>query len=112
MPYINPVVDLGNAVSLKYTLPMGAHDLGGGSNDICIRLAKDGDVFLPFGADTEETPDVGEVVYAVGKQVRTRRWTWRQSENGKITAASSDIFFPINGFNDFNRDKVIKAPGC
>lgn len=27
MPFINPVVDLGNAVSLKYTLPIGAHDL-------------------------------------------------------------------------------------
>ena len=109
MPYINPVVDLGNAVSLKYTLPMGAHDLGGNSEDICIRLAKAGDTFLPFGADTEEAPDAGEVVYAVGQQVRTRRWTWRQSEHGKITADSSDIFFPIDGFNDFNRDNVIKA---
>ena len=109
MPYINPAVDLGNAVSLKYTLPMGAHDLGGSSEDICIRLAKDGDTFLPFGANTQETPDVGEVVYAVGQQVRTRRWTWRQSEHGKITAISSDIFFPIDGFNDFNKDNVIKA---
>lgn len=65
--------------------------------------------FLPFGSDTEETPDVGEVVYAVGQQVRTRRWTWRQSEHGKITADSSDIFFPIDGFTDFNRENVIKA---
>ena len=31
MPHINPIVDLGNAVSLKYTLPMGAHDLSAGS---------------------------------------------------------------------------------
>ena len=32
MPHINPIVDLGNAVSLKYTLPMGAHDLSAGSD--------------------------------------------------------------------------------
>ncbi len=83
--------------------------LGGSSEDICIRSAKDGDTFLPSVADTEETPEVGEVVYAVGQQVRTRHWTWRQSEHGKITAASTDIFFPIDGFNDFNRDNVIKA---
>ena len=102
-------VYFGNAVSLKYTLPMGAHDLGGGSEDICIRLARPGDSFLPFGGDTEEAPDSGEVVYAVGDQVRTRRWTWRQSEHGKITAASSDIFFPIDGFTDFNRERVIAA---
>ena len=89
MPHINPVVDLGNAVSLKYTLPMGAHDLGGSREDICIRLAQPGDTFLPFGSDTEETPEAGEVVYAVGHQVRTRRWTWRQSERGKITESVS-----------------------
>lgn len=109
MPHIDPVVDLGNAISLKYTLPMGAHDLGGSEEDICIRLAKEGDTFLPFGGETEETLDCGEVVYAVGHQVRTRRWTWRQSEHGKITPASTDIFFPIDGFTDFNRDRVLAA---
>ncbi len=109
MPHINPVVDLGNAISLKYTLPMGAHDLGGSGEDICIRLAQPGDTFLPFGGDAEETPDSGEVVYAVGHQVRTRRWTWRQSEHGKITPASTDIFFPIDGFTDLNREQVLAA---
>ena len=109
MPHINPVVDLGNAVSLKYTLPMGAHDLGGGDADICIRFAQPGDTFLLFGSDTEEIPDAGEVVYAVGHQVRTRRWTWRQSEHGKITPASTDIFFPIDGFSNFNKEAVLAA---
>lgn len=109
MPHINPAVDLGNAVSLKYTLPMGAHDIGGSSEDICIRLARLEDRFLPFGSDIEETPDAGEVIYAVGHQVRTRRWTWRQSEHGKITPASTDIFFPIDGFTDFNREQVLAA---
>ena len=109
MPHINPVVDLGNAVSLKYTLPMGAHDLDGSSEDICIRLAQPGDTFLPFGGEAEETPDSGEVIYAVGHQVRTRRWTWRQSEHGKITPESTDIFFPIDGFTDFNREQVLAA---
>ena len=109
MPFINPVVDLGNAISLKYTLPMGAHDLGSNNDDICIRFSKEGDTFLPFGANDEEKPDIGEVVYAVGQQVRTRRWTWRQSENGKITKDSSDIFFPIDGFSNFNREQLIQA---
>lgn len=109
MLHINPVVDLGNAVSLKYTLPMGAHDLGGSSEDICIRFAQHGDTFLPFGGEAEETPDSGEVVYAVGHQVRTRRWTWRQSEHGKITPESTDIFFPIDSFTDFNREQVLAA---
>lgn len=109
IPHINPAVDLGNALSLKYTLPMGAHDLGGENESIRIRLAEPGDTFLPFGGETEESPDIGEIVYAVGSKVRTRRWTWRQSEHGKITAASTDIFFPIDGFSTFNRNRVIAA---
>ena len=109
MPHINPIVDLGNAISLKYTLPIGAHDLGVDDKDICIRLAQTSDSFLPFGGNVEETPDMGEVVYAVGHQVRTRRWTWRQSEHGKITTKSSNIFFPIDGFTNLNINRVIAA---
>ena len=114
MPHINPIVDLGNGVSLKYTLPLGAHDIGGegcpeGSRDICVRLAVPEDRFLPFGETEEETPEAGETVYAVGNQIRTRRWTWRQSEHGKIQAGTSDVFFPIDGFTDVNLQTVLDA---
>ena len=70
MPHINPVVDLGNAISLKYTLPLGAHDLGDAGDDIQVRLSRPEDTFLPFGSTEEEAPDAGEVVYAVGSQGR------------------------------------------
>ena len=55
------------------------------------------------------TPEYISSDSAIGQQVRTRRWTWRQSENGKITSASTDIFFPIDGFTDFNRERVLAA---
>ena len=61
------------------------------------------------GKKVKETPDTGEVIYVVGHQVRTRRWTWRQSEHGKITPSSTDIFFPIDGFADVNREQVLAA---
>lgn len=109
MPHIDPIVDLGNAVSLKYTLPIGAHDLGRSAEDICVRPAVAGDTFLPFGAEEEEMPEAGEVVYAVGHEVRTRRWTWRQSEHGKIGPETSHVFYPIDGFTDFNKDRVLAA---
>jgi DNA/RNA-binding domain of Phe-tRNA-synthetase-like protein len=109
MPHINPLVDLNNAVSLKYTLPMGTHDLGGANGDMEIRFSRPGDTFLPFGAEAEESPDPGELVYAVGSQVRTRRWTWRQSEHGKIDEKTDYVFFPIDGFAGFNEDRVRAA---
>lgn len=109
MPRINPLVDLNNTVSLKYTLPMGTHDLGASPLDMEVRFAREGDVFLPFGGETPETPDNGELVYAVGSEVRTRRWTWRQSDQGKIGPETGYVFFPIDGFTDFNRDRVLAA---
>ena len=109
MPHINPLVDLNNAVSLMNTLPMGTHDLSLSDEDIVIRFAREGDTFLPFGAEAEESPDPGEIVYAVGSQVRTRRWTWRQSDHGKIDASTSYVFFPIDGFLGVNDGKVRAA---
>ena len=109
MPHINPLVDLNNAVSLEYAIPMGTHDLKEVTGAIEMRQADENDRFLPFGGLEEEVPEAGEVVYAVGHQGRTRRWTWRQSENGKITPETSSVFFPIDGFAGFNDGNVKKA---
>lgn len=109
LPTINPLVDLNNAISLKYTLPMGTHDLSKSDLDIEMRYANEKDTFTPMGSEEVETPDNNEVIYAVGNQVRTRRWTWRQSNEGKIDENTSYVFFPIDGFKGFNDDKVNEA---
>lgn len=74
-----------------------------------MRLAREGDTFIPFGSTEMETPDAGEAVYASGSEIRTRRWTWRQSERGKITEETTAILFPIDGFSDVNADEVRAA---
>ena len=109
MPHINPLVDLNNAISLSNTLPMGTHDLSLSDKDIMLRYTKSTDIFVPFGSDTEEHTDEGEVAYAVGDQIRTRHWAWRQSEYGKINEDTNFVFFPIDGFIGFNDDKVKAA---
>lgn len=108
MPHINPVVDLGNAVSLKYYLPVGAHDLKTMDGDFCVRTAGAQDTFLPFGSTEREKVDSDEVVYATGHKVRTRRWIWRQSEEGKINADTSQVLFIIDGFKE-NLPQIIAA---
>ncbi len=109
LPHINPLVDLNNAISLTYTLPMGTHNLGLSEADIEMRVAKEGDSFIPFGATEAEAVPTGEVVYAVENQVRTRRWTWRQSEIGKIDENTQYVFFPIDGFIGINDEQVKQA---
>lgn len=108
-PSINPVVDLGNALSLKYLLPMGAHDIDAASGDIQVRFSRQGDLFTPFGETAAEQLEAGELIYSAGDRVKTRRWIWRQSEEGKVTENSRNIFFPIDGFSDKNLARVIAA---
>ena len=109
MPSINAIVDLVNAFSLRYVLPMGAHDMQSLQGSVEIRLSRAGDSFTPFGAEEAEDVPPGEVVYASGATVRTRRWVWRQSEHGKITAATQDVFFPIDGFAGVTDQAVLAA---
>ena len=108
-PHINAIVDMGNAVSIKYHLPIGAHDMGTIEESLDVRYADAEDTFIPFGNGEMEKPEEKEVVYVSGHQVRTRRWTWRQSEIGKIQESTRDVLFPIDGFTDLNKDKVEAA---
>lgn len=109
LPRINNIVDLGNAVSLKYILPVGAHDIGRMTGDIHLRLSRAGDIFTPFGGDAVEEVPPGEIIYADAAEVRTRRWVWRQGEKAKIGETSCDIFFPIDGFSHVNKSDVLAA---
>ena len=122
MPHINAAVDLGNAVSLKYRLPIGAHDMytflrpdgtGKGSEEagIEVRPAVPEDHVRPFGAPEGEydDPEPGEIVYVSGHEVRTRRWAWRQSEQDKMTEKTTAVFYPIDGFRDVNIEEIKKA---
>ena len=59
-PSINPIVDLGNALSLKYLLPMGAHDIDAACGDIQVRFSRQGDLFTPFGEEQAEVLEEGE----------------------------------------------------
>ena len=46
IPSINPIVDLGNALSLKYELPIGVHDVDNFINEeIEIRTSTSNDIW-------------------------------------------------------------------
>ena len=109
IPNINNVVDIANAISIKHMLPIGAHDMDLAQDSITVRFSVAGDSFIPFGTNEPESLDSGELVYASGSNIKTRRWIWRQSEKGKITDKSANIFFPIDGFINDNYEAVIIA---
>lgn len=109
LPVINALVDLCNAVSIEQIISLGAHDLNDIHEDLEVRFSKKGDVFLPFGAIEYENVDKDELVFTSGNIVQTRKWIWRQSELGKTTINSKNIFFQLVGFDDNPEPMLNKA---
>lgn len=110
LPSIHPVVDLVNAVSITYLVPMGCHDMET-IDSLNVRPAEAGDVFLPMGTGDAEEPDQGEIIYVAGNSVRTRRWVWRQSRLALVGPEASTLFIPVDGFNETlgNVDAAVNA---
>lgn len=98
LPAINVLVDLGNAISIEQGISLGGHDLRDIHQDLEVRFSRAGDVFLPFGETELETVEPGELVFSAGPEVQTRKWVWRQSELGKVTETTRNVFFQMAGF--------------
>jgi len=95
-PRINPIVDLYNAISLKYLVPMGGHAIPPLEGNISLCFAEGGEPFVPMDSGETEVADKGEVIYKDEKEVLTRRWVWRQCHKDKVTADTKSIFIPID----------------
>ncbi len=109
LPGINTLVDIGNLVSIKYLLPAGAHPTDHLRHGLTLRLAKDGDTFAPPDGSPVEAPPPGEVVFADGNSVLTRRWTWRQAASTQTLPDTKGVFFNIDGLPPTSRDTVQAA---
>jgi DNA/RNA-binding domain of Phe-tRNA-synthetase-like protein len=109
LPAINPLVDIGNLVSLRHTLPVGVHPVGALPRSVSLRLADPADRFVAAEGAEPETPAPGEVVLASGTDVLTRRWTWRQSIGTRTLADTTRVFFNVDGLPPVDRAQVEAA---
>lgn len=106
LPVINALVDLCNAISIENCISLGGHDLKDIHHDLEVRYSETGDVFLPFGEYEYENVPEGELVFTSGNIVQTLKWVWRQSELGKLTLNSKDVFFQLVGF-EYNEESSL-----
>lgn len=106
LPRINALVDLCNAISLKHVVSLGGHDLADIDSDLMVRKTVEGDAFLPFGMEAFENVPPDEVVFTSGNKIQTRQWLWRQSELGKMTLETQNVFFQLVGFKGDHISKL------
>src|SRR5919108_92314 len=79
IPRLHPLVDLCNAVSLAFALPIAVFDLAQVDSYLEVRHATGDEQYLAFNGEIE-IPPAGEVIFAdAAHRVHARRWTFRQS---------------------------------
>ncbi len=87
LPRLLPIVDLCNAVSAAFAIPVAVFDLEKVTGCLEVRYAGGDEDYLTFSGETEH-PGPHEVIFADGAgHVHARRWTSRQS--GLSAAADS-----------------------
>jgi DNA/RNA-binding domain of Phe-tRNA-synthetase-like protein len=100
LPSLHPLVDLCNAVSAAFAIPVAALDADRISGDLEVRRADGTERYDTFAGDVEH-PEPGEVVFvdAAGR-AHARRWTNRQSGHSAISAATTRAFIVTEALHE------------
>lgn len=79
LPAISPLIDLCNALSLTFAIPIAVFDRQKISGDLQVRPAVGHEIYHTFSGTTEN-PLPGEVIFTdATDRAHARRWTHRQS---------------------------------
>jgi DNA/RNA-binding domain of Phe-tRNA-synthetase-like protein len=97
LPSINALVDIGNALSLRHLVPAGGHAIDIVTQDLELRPAIGEEEFIALGSEQLERPLPGEIIFAEGKTVLTRCWTWRQGNHTLTLPSTRNIEFNVDG---------------
>ena len=112
IPSVGTLVDIGNLVSVRYSMPVAVLDLGRVADGITVRFADGREKFTDLGKDTAEHPVHGEVIFAdEAGIVHARRWCWRQSAQSAARADTDEILLAVEGHHGTAADDILAAVG-
>lgn len=97
LPSVNAVVDLYNALSLRFAVPIGGEDATAYAGAPRLVRAAGGEPFdtVQNGQAHVEPAEPGEVVWRDDRGVTCRRWNWRQGTRTRITEDTTEMWFVI-----------------
>jgi DNA/RNA-binding domain of Phe-tRNA-synthetase-like protein len=103
LPRLHPLIDLCNAVSIAYAIPVAVFDISQVSGFVEVRYAAGDETYLTFSGETEHPP-AGEVVFAdAAGQAHARRWTNRQSGLSAVRDTTTDVLIVAEALHDSAR---------
>lgn len=95
LPSLDPVVDIYNAVSIRYAIPVGGENLAAYSGALRLTLADGSEPFDTYkeGQPMMEHPEPGEVIWRDDLGVTCRRWNWRQGVRTRLDSQAQSMWF-------------------
>lgn len=107
----NAVVDLYNAVSLRFALPIGGEDARAYVGTPRLIRATGTEPFetMAEGQPRTETPEPGEVAWADDAGITCRRWNWRQGTRTQLTEATTEMWFVLERLEPMPIAALIEA---
>ena len=111
LPRIDRLTDTYNAVSVLHQVPIGGEDLRGyvGAPRLAVALGDEPFDTVADGEPVVHTASVGEVIWRDDAGVTCRRWNWRQCVRTRLTTATTDALFIIDGLGPDARARATAA---
>ncbi|MYW21295.1 hypothetical protein GT039_38460 [Streptomyces sp. SID2955] len=107
LPSIHPLVDLCNAVSVAYAVPVAVLDVDRITGPLLeVRPARGDETYTAFGGAVEH-PAPGEVTYVDStNRSHARRWTHRQSGHSAVGTRTGRVLVVAEAMHDGGADTV------
>jgi DNA/RNA-binding domain of Phe-tRNA-synthetase-like protein len=99
VPRLHPLVDLCNAVSLAFALPVAVFDLARIAEYLEVHHATGDEQHVGFRGEVE-SPEPGEVIFAdAAGHAHARRWTFRQSHHSTVRSDTRAVLIVSEGLH-------------
>ncbi|WP_439892935.1 B3/B4 domain-containing protein (plasmid) [Ralstonia sp. 25C] len=111
LPTIDPIVDVYNAISIQYAVPVGGENLAAYVGGPRLTIADGTELFdtMKDGVPASESPEAGEVIWRDDKGVTCRRWNWRQGVRTRLGAEARQMWFILESLPAMPLDALHEA---
>ncbi|MGW9947035.1 DNA/RNA-binding domain of Phe-tRNA-synthetase-like protein [Rhizobium leguminosarum] len=108
LPHLHPIIDLCNAISLAFAIPVAVFDAEKIVGDLQVRRAGGDETYLTFGGESEH-PEPNEVIFADGAEnAHARRWTNRQSGLSAVRETTRSVLIVAEALHASAGDDIAR----
>jgi DNA/RNA-binding domain of Phe-tRNA-synthetase-like protein len=110
-PAVNPAVDLYNALSLRYAIPIGGENVAAYQGSPRLIRADGAEMFdtVKDGVPHSESIPRGEIIWRDDRGATCRRWNWRQGVRTRIDEATRDMWFVLERLEPLPISTLLQA---